>query len=80
MLAGLHLENYVSEDLGNTSVQVLQGNVKVEIVDEKNNYTLTPGEKMQVNAVYTHTHYNQTLRAVEQREHTLSVSHRTSIR
>ncbi|XP_053542679.1 vitamin K-dependent gamma-carboxylase isoform X1 [Ictalurus punctatus] len=45
---GLHLENYVSEDLGNTSVQVLQGNVKVEIVDEKKNYTLTPGEKMQV--------------------------------
>lgn len=48
MLAGLHLENYVSEDLGNTSVQVLQGNVKVEIVDEKKNYTLSPGEKMQV--------------------------------
>lgn len=56
MLAGLILENYVSEDLGNTSVQVLQGNVKVEIVDEKKNYTLAPGEKMQVKAVDTHTH------------------------
>lgn len=54
-LAGLHLENYVSEDLGNTSVQVLQGNVKVEIVDEKKNYTLTPGEKMQVQ-VHSRTH------------------------
>lgn len=55
MLAGLHLENYVSEDLGNTSVQVLQGTVNVEIVDEKKNYTLIPGEKMQV-----HTHPEST--------------------
>ncbi|XP_034047407.1 vitamin K-dependent gamma-carboxylase isoform X1 [Thalassophryne amazonica] len=45
---GLHLENYVSEDLGNTSVQVLQGKVNVEVVDEKKNYTLQPGEQMQV--------------------------------
>lgn len=45
---GLYLENFVSEDLGNTSVQVLEGQVKVEIVDEKKNYSLQPGEKMQV--------------------------------
>uniref|UniRef100_A0A8C9SK90 Gamma-glutamyl carboxylase n=1 Tax=Scleropages formosus TaxID=113540 RepID=A0A8C9SK90_SCLFO len=43
---GLHLENYVSGDLGNTSVQVLQGQVNVEIVEEKVNYTLHPGDKM----------------------------------
>lgn len=46
--SGLYLENFVSEDLGNTSVQVLQGLVNVEIVDEKKNYSLQPGEKMQV--------------------------------
>uniref|UniRef100_H3CUP1 Vitamin K-dependent gamma-carboxylase n=1 Tax=Tetraodon nigroviridis TaxID=99883 RepID=H3CUP1_TETNG len=45
---GLHLENFVSEDLGNTSVQVLQGRVNVEVVEEKKNYTLEPGDKIQV--------------------------------
>lgn len=45
---GLHLENFVSEDLGNTSVQVLQGRVEVEVVEEKKNYSLGQGEKMQV--------------------------------
>jgi hypothetical protein len=45
---GLHLDNYVSEDLGNTSVQVLQGLLNVKIVDEKENYTLQPGEQKQV--------------------------------
>lgn len=49
---GLFLENFVSEDLGNTSVQVLEGLVKVEIVDEKKNYSLQPGEKMQVQFSY----------------------------
>lgn len=48
MFTGLSLENFVSEDLGNTSVQVLEGLVNVEIVDEKKNYSLQPGEKMQV--------------------------------
>ncbi|XP_030623185.1 vitamin K-dependent gamma-carboxylase isoform X1 [Chanos chanos] len=47
---GLHLENFVSEDLGNTSIQVLQGLLNVEIVDEKKNYSLHPGEKMQLPA------------------------------
>ncbi|XP_051540090.1 vitamin K-dependent gamma-carboxylase [Myxocyprinus asiaticus] len=54
---GLHLENYVSEDLGNTSVQVLEGQVKVEIVDEKKNYSLKPGEKMQLPAGAYHKVY-----------------------
>lgn len=45
---GLHLENFVSEDLGNTSVHVLQGKVEVELVEEKKNYSLVQGEKMQV--------------------------------
>lgn len=49
---GLHLDNYVSEDLGNTSVQVLQGLLNVEIVDEKN-YTLQPGEQEQVYSFVT---------------------------
>jgi len=45
---GLHLENFVSEDLGNTSVHVLQGQVRVEIVEENKNYTLEPGQQMKV--------------------------------
>lgn len=47
-LAGLHLENFVSEDLGNTSIQLLQGEVTVELVAEHKNQTLREGEKMQV--------------------------------
>ena len=45
---GLHLENFVSEDLGNTSVQVLQGQVTVEITEENKNYTLETGQQMKV--------------------------------
>lgn len=47
-LSGLHLENFVNEDLGNTSIQLLQGEVIVELVAEQKNYTLQEGEKMQV--------------------------------
>uniref|UniRef100_A0A665UUG4 HTTM-like domain-containing protein n=1 Tax=Echeneis naucrates TaxID=173247 RepID=A0A665UUG4_ECHNA len=46
---GLHLENFVSEDLGNTSIHVLQGKVNVEIVQEKKNYSLQLGEQIKVN-------------------------------
>lgn len=45
---GLHLENFISEDLGNASIHVLQGQVNVEIVEEKKNYTLQPGEQRKV--------------------------------
>ncbi|MEQ2204061.1 hypothetical protein XENOCAPTIV_007317 [Xenoophorus captivus] len=45
---GLQLENFVSKDLGNTSIHVLQGQVNVEIVDEKKNSTLQPGDQIQV--------------------------------
>ncbi|XP_071769620.1 vitamin K-dependent gamma-carboxylase [Centroberyx gerrardi] len=54
---GLHLENFVSEDLGNTSVQVLQGQVNVEIVEEKKNFTLQPGEQMKLPAGAYHKVY-----------------------
>ncbi|XP_055369409.1 vitamin K-dependent gamma-carboxylase isoform X2 [Betta splendens] len=54
---GLHLENFVSEDLGNTSIQVLQGNVIVEIVEEKKNFTLDPGEQIKVPAGAYHKVY-----------------------
>ncbi|XP_069558795.1 vitamin K-dependent gamma-carboxylase [Brachyistius frenatus] len=54
---GLHLENFVSEDLGNTSVHVLQGQVNVEIVEEKKNHTLQPGEQMKVPAGAYHKVY-----------------------
>ncbi|XP_034515355.1 vitamin K-dependent gamma-carboxylase isoform X2 [Ailuropoda melanoleuca] len=47
---GLHLENFVSEDLGNTSIQLLQGEVTVELVAEQKNQTLQEGEKMQLPA------------------------------
>uniref|UniRef100_A0A3Q3LXB4 Vitamin K-dependent gamma-carboxylase n=1 Tax=Mastacembelus armatus TaxID=205130 RepID=A0A3Q3LXB4_9TELE len=47
---GLHLENFVSEDLGNTSIHLLQGKVNVEIVDQNKNYTLQAGEQIKVPA------------------------------
>ncbi|KAM3874307.1 vitamin K-dependent gamma-carboxylase [Diretmus argenteus] len=54
---GLHLENYVSEDLGNTSIHVLQGQLNVEILEEKKNYTLQPGEQIQLPAGAYHKAY-----------------------
>ncbi|XP_025068611.1 vitamin K-dependent gamma-carboxylase [Alligator sinensis] len=47
---GLHLENFVSEDLGNTSLQLLQGKVTVEIVAEGRNHTLCQGDQLQLPA------------------------------
>nr|KAF6446853.1 gamma-glutamyl carboxylase [Rousettus aegyptiacus] len=54
---GLHLENFVSEDLGNTSIQLLQGEVIVELVAEQKNWTLREGEKMQLPAGEYHKVY-----------------------
>uniref|UniRef100_A0A8D1VM77 HTTM-like domain-containing protein n=1 Tax=Sus scrofa TaxID=9823 RepID=A0A8D1VM77_PIG len=54
---GLHLENFVSEDLGNTSIQLLQGQVTVELVAEQKNQTLQEGEKMQLPAGEYHKVY-----------------------
>ncbi|XP_041825213.1 vitamin K-dependent gamma-carboxylase [Melanotaenia boesemani] len=54
---GLHLENFVSEDLGNTSIHVLQGQVNVEVVEEKKNHTLQPGQKIKVPAGAYHKVY-----------------------
>ncbi|XP_078285109.1 vitamin K-dependent gamma-carboxylase isoform X2 [Rhinoraja longicauda] len=54
---GLHLENFVSEDLGNTSIQVLQGELAVEIVAAKKNFSLKEGEKMQLPAGDYHNVY-----------------------
>ncbi|KAJ6653267.1 hypothetical protein lerEdw1_009431 [Lerista edwardsae] len=45
---GLHLENFVSEDLGNTSLHLLKGEVAVEIVSAKKNYTLQEGDSRQL--------------------------------
>ncbi|XP_046350529.1 vitamin K-dependent gamma-carboxylase-like [Haliotis rufescens] len=45
---GLFLENYVQEDLGNTSITVLKGRVVVELVEDRVNHTLLEGETMQV--------------------------------
>ncbi|KAL5019128.1 hypothetical protein ScPMuIL_004850 [Solemya velum] len=45
---GLHLENFVQEDLGNTSITLLQGEVIVELVDQHRNVSLTAGQKMQL--------------------------------
>ncbi|NXF56278.1 VKGC carboxylase, partial [Oceanites oceanicus] len=47
---GLHLENFVSEDLGNTSLRVLRGEVLVELVEQHRNRSLREGEGMQVRA------------------------------
>ncbi|KAM8872306.1 vitamin K-dependent gamma-carboxylase [Synchiropus picturatus] len=54
---GLHLENFVSEDLGNTSIHVLQGKVNVELVEDKKNITLQPGEQTRVPAGQYHKVY-----------------------
>ncbi|XP_024155240.1 vitamin K-dependent gamma-carboxylase [Oryzias melastigma] len=54
---GLHLENFVSEDLGNTSIHMLQGKVIVEVVEEKKNYTLQPNEQINVPAGAYHKVY-----------------------
>ncbi|KAK2510505.1 Ggcx [Columba guinea] len=44
---GLHLENFVSEDLGNTSLRVLRGEVLVELVEQNVNHSLREGDGMQ---------------------------------
>ncbi|KAM4677468.1 vitamin K-dependent gamma-carboxylase [Discoglossus pictus] len=54
---GLHLENFVSEDLGNTSIHILQGVVNVEIVKESRNITLKVGDRMQLPAGEYHKVY-----------------------
>ncbi|KAM8794595.1 LOW QUALITY PROTEIN: vitamin K-dependent gamma-carboxylase [Eudromia elegans] len=51
---GLHLENFVSEDLGNTSVRVLRGEVTVELVEQRRNRTLREGDAMQLPAGQYH--------------------------
>ena len=38
----------MSEDLGNTSVRVLQGEVLLELVEQRQNHSLRPGDSMQV--------------------------------
>ena len=45
---GLFLENYVQEDLGNTSVTVLAGEILVQLVDRQENYTLGVNQSIQV--------------------------------
>uniref|UniRef100_A0ACB8EZE2 Uncharacterized protein n=2 Tax=Sphaerodactylus townsendi TaxID=933632 RepID=A0ACB8EZE2_9SAUR len=47
---GLHLENFVSEDLGNTSLHLLKGEVAVEIVNKQMNHTLQEGDRIQLPA------------------------------
>ncbi|NXB58165.1 VKGC carboxylase, partial [Struthidea cinerea] len=51
---GLYLENFVSEDLGNTSLRVLQGKVLVELVEQQQNHSLQEGEGMQLPAGQYH--------------------------
>ncbi|KAJ7305318.1 hypothetical protein JRQ81_011237 [Phrynocephalus forsythii] len=45
---GLHLENFVSEDLGNTSLHLLKGEVIVEVVNAQKNQTLQEGDRIQL--------------------------------
>ena len=47
-VVGMYLENFLPEDLGNTSVTVLKGEVIVELVDRGENITLQEGDKLQV--------------------------------
>ncbi|XP_022081275.1 vitamin K-dependent gamma-carboxylase-like [Acanthaster planci] len=54
---GLYLENFVSEDFTNTTLEVLKGEVIVELLDKIKNVTLKEGEKMQVPAGKFHNVY-----------------------
>ena len=47
-MLGLFLENYVHEDLGNTTIHVLSGEVLVELVDAKQNISLVKEKSLQV--------------------------------
>ncbi|NXS80250.1 VKGC carboxylase, partial [Erpornis zantholeuca] len=51
---GLYLENFVSEDLGNTSLRVLRGTVLVELVEQQRNLSLQEGEGTQLPAGQYH--------------------------
>ena len=42
------MENYVHKDFGNTSLQVLDGQVLVEIIEEGKNYSLETGQSIMV--------------------------------
>jgi vitamin K-dependent gamma-carboxylase len=53
---GLVLENYVAAGL-NTTIEVLHGKVNVELVDQKKNYTLNVGEKVDVPSGRYHNVY-----------------------
>ncbi|XP_071585068.1 LOW QUALITY PROTEIN: vitamin K-dependent gamma-carboxylase [Heliangelus exortis] len=77
---GLHLENFVSEDLGSTVLQVLRGRVVLELLDQGQNLTLSEGDEVQVPAgqyhrvhtvspvpsCYLYLYTNTTARALEQ--------------
>ena len=55
---GLHLENFVHEDLGNTTISVLQGELVLEIMSDVDgvsppaNITLLAGQAAQVFHLY----------------------------
>lgn len=44
----MYLENYISVDLGNTTIQVLSGKIMVELIERKRNITLEIGDRIQV--------------------------------
>ena len=48
---GLELVNFVQEDLGNTSVHVLSGEVEVHLPDNDTTRRLRENEKMQVSTI-----------------------------
>ncbi|XP_030845915.1 vitamin K-dependent gamma-carboxylase [Strongylocentrotus purpuratus] len=47
---GMYLENYISIDLGNTTIQVLSGKIMVELIERKRNITLEIGDRIQLPA------------------------------
>lgn len=50
-ISELHLEAFIQEDLGNTSITLLSGSVMVEFVEQKKNFSLNIGDKIQVRGV-----------------------------
>lgn len=46
-VVGLHLENYIPPDL-NTTIEVLEGQIVVEMMGQKTNVTLDVGQNITV--------------------------------
>ena len=62
---GMYLENFLNTDLGNTTVEVLDGDIEVELVDQEGGkHKLGVGERMKLQWVWI---FSKKLQFQEQR-------------